>query len=372
MSVESASLYIHIPFCESKCDYCDFYSVTKKEDSLVDDYIKALIEDIKYQIEYFNIKNIPTVYIGGGTPSVLGSKISVLLETLNVIPYFSPEEFTIEANPESLTEDFLSLCRNGGITRLSLGVQTFHEPSRFAVNRGFTRIEDRIKLALKYFPDSLSVDLITGLPFQNEEIVIGDINKILEFNPAHVSLYSLTIEEGTPLEKRIKNKTVSLPACENADSLWLLGREALLNAGFHHYEVSNFAKEGKQCLHNIRYWQMLSWIGAGPAASGTIVDENTGEAKRYTYVSDIETYINKKNIVVEEICRNTLLKDSLLMGFRYIKGNDPQVFKKRFGCEVRDCIPQTLKKWEDKDKMLFLNQFISEAFIELDQSAFSS
>jgi len=362
---EKASLYIHIPFCSSKCDYCDFYSIAagSLSDEDIDTILLTLVKNIKHQIDYFNVKEIPSVYIGGGTPSVLGRKISVLINALNNIENFSPQEFTIEANPESVTEEFLEICREGGVNRLSLGVQTFHEPSRIAVNRGRKLNNNKnIILASKYFPESLSVDLIAGLPFQDEKVIAEDIKRILDFNPAHVSLYSLTVEDGTPLKEKIKTKSVTLPPGDLADSLWLTGKDALLKEGFEHYEISNFAKPGKRSLHNIRYWLMKNWIGVGPSASGTVINENTGTAVRYTYDNDV---FSAKS-VCEELDKKTLLKESLLMGYRYVEGPDLQLFRQRFGRGVEDCIPQTMARWVNKDKMLFLNAFLTEAFEELE------
>jgi len=276
-------------------------------------------------------------------------------------------------------------------------VQTFHEISRNAVNREGSfapgrrgsLIEERVALALKYFSARnglrLSADLITGLPFQNEEIVIEDIKRLLDFEPSHISLYSLSVERDTPLEEKIKTKSVFLPDRDNADSLWLAGRDALLKAGFEHYEISNFSLNKNlggrthRCLHNTRYWQMESWLAAGPAASGTIVDEQAGTANRYTYAHDTDAYIkeqltmnreqftmyNKKNIDFEVLDKAVFLKECLLMGFRCKDGPDPQKFQRRFGVTIKDCIPKTMAYWKDKDIMLFLNQFLSDVFKEL-------
>jgi len=337
----------------------------------MDLYIKSIIEDVKYQIDFFNIDEIRTVYIGGGTPSVLGAKrLSVLLEALNAIPCFKPVEFTIEANPESVTEDFLSVCGRGGINRLSLGVQTFNENSRLAVNRRgkASLIEKQIGLVSTFFKGAFSADLITGLPFQSERSVKEDIKRLLAYNPAHVSLYSLTLEEGTPLEKKIQSGAVNLPDEDNAASLWLAGRDALKNAGFDHYEVSNFARKGKRCLHNINYWKMEGWLGAGPAASGTVINEKNGTAKRFTYAPDLQSFLKSpcvKNAVCEELDKDALIRESLLMGYRYCEGPDEEKFKSRFGRSIKDCIPKTLERWKEKDKMLFLNAFLIDAFSEL-------
>jgi len=192
------SLYIHIPFCASFCDYCDFYSVSANSynDEKIKTFLSALITDIKSQIDFFSVEEIPTCYIGGGTPSVLGKNIGILFDALKALPSFSPSEFTIEANPESLSEKFLETCIEGGVNRLSLGVQTFHEPSRLAVNRqGGTLLNERLTLASRFFPPNqedktLSVDLVTGLPFNNEKIVLEDIKRILGFAPSYIPLQS--------------------------------------------------------------------------------------------------------------------------------------------------------------------------------------
>ena len=377
----SASLYIHIPFCASFCDYCDFFSVSAPKKGLNEDYIDsfitALIKDINYQIEYFNINQIPTAYIGGGTPSVLGNKIIRLFSTLKEIPFFTPKEFTVEANPESLTEEFLAACRQGGVNRLSLGVQTFNASSRISVNRAgnAAELEERLKLASRYFRGGaqgadLSADLMTGLPYQDEKTVKDDINRLCAFNPSHISLYSLTVENNTQLEEKIQKKEIEMPTLDEADSLWLFGRELLEEEGYNHYEVSNFAFDGKQCLHNLRYWRMKNWIGAGPSASGTIIDEQTAAARRFTYANDVDAYIKSPLITsayCETIDKKILLKDTILMGYRCRENIDNELFKNRFGCTIEECIPKTLAKWKDKDKMFFLNAFLSDAFTEIER-----
>jgi oxygen-independent coproporphyrinogen-3 oxidase len=372
---EKLSLYIHIPFCAHLCDYCDFFSVMAKDvsDEYIDRFLNAVVKDINYQLEYFNVKEIPTVYIGGGTPSVLGQRIAVLFDVLKR-NNFSPVEFTVEANPESVTEEFLEVCLEGGVNRLSLGVQTFYEPSRILVNRTASDvIRERLALASRFFPKAISVDLITGLPLQTEKIVLDDIKRILDFTPAHVSLYSLITESGTNLNRKIKEKKIILPDNDSSDSLWLASCDALKDAGFRHYEVSNFARNGSECLHNIRYWRMEGWLGAGPAASGTVIDEKNGKAKRYTYAHDIDAYIASPEIIkaaVEDLDSAETMRESLLMGYRFCEGPDLSVFKQRFGRGIEECIPRTLSHWKNKDKMLFLNSFLSCAFSELEENGY--
>jgi oxygen-independent coproporphyrinogen-3 oxidase len=393
----TASLYIHIPFCAGTCDYCDFYSipVSEKQYALIDSFIDAVLGDVKYQFDFFGVDNIPSVYIGGGTPSVLGSvrteRLLAGLQALLKHAEKAPDEFTIEANPESADEDFLRVCVKCGISRISLGVQTFHEPSRRAVHRAgdSNLLDERLALAAEYFPGAFSVDLITGLPFQTAAVLREDIKRSLAFQPVHVSLYSLSLEPETPLGKQLgdisKAAALSLPCGDEADNLWITGRDMLEQAGFSQYEVSNFALPEKTCAHNIRYWRMENWLGAGPAASGTIIDDASGSGRRFTYPADINAYLAAQSpriqsARVEELDKSGLIRESILMGFRCRTGPDPHLFKLRFGCGIEDCIPRTIARWRkrgffetgqdgnlapSREGLLFLNAFLRDAFGEL-------
>ena len=412
-----ASLYIHIPFCGSLCDYCDFYSVpvsrktgssNKALDPSLSDprltlFTKALLSEAERLFKEFSPGRIPTVYIGGGTPSILGSAgILTLLNGLNrLIQYRAPmpEEITVEANPESADEAFLEAARKGGASRLSLGLQTFHGPSRRAVNRtGFEpfqartpsafaqdslnekRLSKRLALAAEYFPGALSVDIISGLPFQSEKILLDDIHAALTFKLAHVSLYALTLEPGTPLAERGAAGSC-LPSCDEADRLWLCGRDALEKAGYAQYEVSNFCLEGKESRHNIRYWLMRNWLALGPAASGSVFDDEAGTGFRYTVAPNVDQWVGDHSLR-ESLDRLTLIKETFLMGFRYIHGPDADLFKRRFRLSIDQCIPQTLKVWRNKgltqegktaltkEGLLFLDSFLTQAFGELESRAF--
>jgi oxygen-independent coproporphyrinogen-3 oxidase len=387
-----ASLYIHVPFCLQKCDYCDFYSVpTACSDArlLIDPYIDAVLGDIEDQIRLFNVDNMPSVYIGGGTPSVLGAgritRFLTSIKTLLTDMDTPPVEFTVEANPESTDETFLRACVEAGVSRISLGVQSFHEASRKAVRRngGIRQVEDALALAARYYPLAFSADLITGLPFQTGDIVRQDIRRLLSFRPAHVSLYSLVLEPQTPLGRAVKQGEVSLPPPDEADKLWIAGRDFLENEGYRQYEVSNFCLPNRTSAHNIRYWRMENWLGAGPAASGTVINDETGTAKRFTCPPDIENYIRMSSprvnhAIVEELNREDLIKETLLMGFRYCEGPDNRLFKQRFGRGIKDVIPKTIALWSERDffqpgqelkpskqGLLFVNGFLRDAFSEL-------
>jgi oxygen-independent coproporphyrinogen-3 oxidase len=386
----TASLYIHIPFCAGVCDYCDFYSLpVSPEDRRTGPFIEALLVEAAEVLRQHGIRQVPTVFIGGGTPSVLGAGgIRRLLRGLRNLLPGKPEELTVEANPESADRAFLEACIEGGVTRISLGVQTFYEPSRRALHRvGEGRLlPERLRLAAELFGENFSADLITGLPLQDEKILCGDLEKLLARKPGHVSLYSLTVEEGTALARRPRN---DLPSAAEADRLWIRGRDLLEAAGYEQYEVSNFSLPGKRCRHNIRYWRMENWLGLGPAASGTLIDDVTGTGRRYTVNPDVDAWLAHASggagpgssgpafCTEEYLDRSTLMKESLLMGFRFIEGPDETAFRRRFGSPLGEVIPRTLDKWRGRgllrrdraaltgEGLLLLNPFLMDAFGEI-------
>ena len=383
-----ASLYVHVPFCAGACDYCDFYSIAVKgEDPRLGRYVEVLLVEAKRLFEKIRPDSVPTLYIGGGTPSVLGAAgIGRLLTGLSgLISAFAPPpiEVTVEANPESCDEAFLAAAHQSGVTRLSLGVQTFHEPSRSAVRRIGGATDRLLALAAGYFSGSLSVDLISGLPFQDEKVLLEDIAAVLSYAPAHVSLYALTLERETAL-------AAPLPHGDEADRLWLLGRDALEKAGYRQYEISNFCLDGKESRHNIRYWCMRNWLALGPAASATVINDETGNGIRYTIPPDVDRWLGAGGSgfsedggykpLIEELDKASLIKETILMGFRYTEGPDEDLFRLRFGRSIEDRIPKTIAAWRSrglfrndrcaltKSGLLLLNPFLIGAFNELDAS----
>ncbi|GHV84844.1 coproporphyrinogen III oxidase [Spirochaetia bacterium] len=392
MDSPELSLYLHIPFCTEKCDYCDFYSVPaaalslREQDFLKNRFIDSLLAETERQFAELTPAAVPSIYIGGGTPSVLGaSGMSRLLRGLAEIcgpapAAGPPREISVEANPETAEGTFLAACADHGVSRLSLGVQSFDTGLRRAVGRrGDTvLLPRRLREAAEIFGPGLSLDLMSGLPGQNREKLLEDIKKALSYKPGHISLYALSVEEGTPLAARFRygqGAHDEQAAAEEADALWLTGRETLIRAGYEHYEVSNFALMGqnnsKRCVHNIRYWRMENWLGIGPAASGTIIGENGGI--RLWYAPDVEAFLAGPTVLREDLDPLTVLKETILMGYRYIEGPDPVLVNRRFGKKIEEIIPRTLEKWQKRtvslkeEIMLFLNAFLLDAFMELDE-----
>jgi oxygen-independent coproporphyrinogen-3 oxidase len=359
----TSSLYIHIPFCVSKCAYCDFYSrPISPSDSAIERYLDGLLVEMRGKIRKYGVQTIPSVYVGGGTPSMLGAHgIARLLSfiTEELAAYITPDcEITVEVNPDSIDAQFLETCKRRGATRISIGIQTFNDACRENVNRRGSGKAAQEKLALLsgVFPSSFSADLISGLPGQTRSILAKDLETLLAYRPLHVSLYDL-MPHGAMR---------GLLSEEERAGLWLGGRDALLEAGYEQYEVSNFARSPKaRSAHNIRYWRMQNWIGAGTAASGTIIDDDTGTGFRETEGR------------IERLDSLTLIKETLLMGFRFVEGPDEALFKRRFGKTIEETIPCSLAKWQAKgivrkdaaapspQGLLFLDSFLRDCFAEI-------
>lgn len=338
------------------------------------------------------VSKIPSIFIGGGTPSLLGrTRLAKLLRGLNTLmernTIQKAPEFTIEVNPESLSQSVLDACIDGGVNRISIGIQTLNEASRQAVGRSGSASDavSALSLLSASFPGKVSADLISGLPFQNESLLKKDIDTLLDYGIDHVSLYALSVEEGTALYERSKQGNAKLPTEERAEILWLSARDYLEQRGLRQYEVSNFSVIGAECRHNLGYWQMHNWIGVGPGASGTIIHDpdtknSESTAVRYTYPHDISNFLNGSlQINREELDRKTLMVETLIMGFRCIFGPDPVLFARRFDCSLQDCIGRSLKKAESRgllqearialngDGLSFLNPFLVDCMNELEE-----
>ena len=351
------SLYIHIPFCKKKCYYCDFYSIIPaiKNGCRIEKETTNLINN---QLAYFLDKYpyIRTISIGGGTPSVLQrDTLSSLMKMLNTyVKKNLLNEFTIEANPESLDCEFISLCKEYNVTRISLGIQSFQNLLLQQLGR-ITDYKMNIKaleLINKYWNQDFNIDLITGIPGQDGEMLISDIKTALSYNPCHISLYSLTIEEETELFTMIGNKTVVPLEKSVQDELWLKGLFFLKKNGYINYEISNFAKSGKICLHNLNYWKMNPYLGLGPGAVSTIPLSDNKIIRLYN-PHNVEAFLrsnidNLWNLYYEYISCKEFLLENLMMNLRLETGLNKNNFFIRFGKGFQDFFPDTYKRWKNK------------------------
>lgn len=383
------SLYIHIPFCKSKCEYCDFFSVPCGNKCIPDEYVDALLQELDVRIKLYNVHRFSTVYIGGGTPSLLKP---IQLEKImkKVLSLGIPSEITMEVNPEDVTEELLVAMNNLGINRISCGIQSLNdEVLRCVKRRGCVEnIFDKIELIKKTWNGIFSVDIISALPNQSKSDFLDGLKKIVSFEPEHISMYALTIEESTPLGKKLQKGQLSYDF-EAADEMWIAGRDFLINSGYVHYEVSNFAKDGFACEHNMAYWKLKNYIGIGAGAVGTIYSDRT---VRWSNSTKLDSYIsfwnkNLSDIKIDELCNiqsvenidfNIQVFEYFMMGLRTSYGICKEEFEARFNIPIPEKFIKIFNEWEQKQMcqkkvsfnktyyslnssgLLLLNEFLTE------------
>ena len=330
-------VYIHIPFCKQKCYYCDFISFANKE-KYYEMYIKSLIKEIENFIKKNPQIQISTMYIGGGTPSCIESKyIREVIEVFKKEKLFEGiEEITIEVNPGTVNEEKLKMYTNIGINRLSIGLQSTEDFLLKQIGRihNYDEFFNTYQLARKVGFKNINVDLMIGLPNQTIKILRKTLEKIITLQPEHISVYSLIIEENTPIKKMIEKGDLNLPDEDiERDMYWYVKNFLSLN-GYNHYEISNFAKEGYESKHNLDCWSQKEYVGFGIAAHSYIDDVRFGN------INDIDKYIKnceknefEKNKIIDEIEKNKFSKEQeyMLIGLRKIDGISIQDFKNKFG-----------------------------------------
>ena len=346
MDTKSMGLYIHIPFCKSKCKYCDFVSFSNKE-HLVDRYINCIKYEIKdiglsnlhdYTEGKDDLINLKTIYIGGGTPSAIDSKY--IKEVLNVIMQnFQVDnnvEITLEVNPGTIDENKLKIYKEAGINRLSIGLQSTDNNTLKRIGRIHTYEEflNTYELARNSGFDNINIDLMLALPGQTiDELVVG-LKKVINLKPEHISIYSLILEERTKLyEEIINEKKYELIDDDIERKMYWQTKEVLERAGFIHYEISNFARKGYESKHNLACWNQEEYIGVGASAhsySNNVRYSNTESLEEYIY-----NYENGKDIdnliFHEKQNKESKMKEYMMLGLRKIQGIDIDAFKNCFG-----------------------------------------
>lgn len=355
-------LYIHIPFCKKKCEYCDFISYEGKE-NLVEKYIECVKHELteigeQNRIDYENnlddLVLVKTVYIGGGTPSFINSKyISELLNVIkNSFILDNDVEITLEVNPGTADEYKLKEYKDSGINRLSIGLQETHD--RILKNIGrihtYENFLNTYNLARKMGFNNINVDLMLGLPGQTLLDLNESLDNVIKLNPEHVSVYSLILEEGTPLYFKVSNHQVQLPDDELERKMYWKVKEKLQKAGYIHYEISNFAKLGYESKHNLACWNQEEYIGVGVASHSYTnnvrysVIENVEE-----YIKNIDTDNEADNIIFhEKQNKDSKMQEYMLLGLRKIEGIKIQEFKNKFEIDPIVLYKNELKKLKDE------------------------
>ena len=280
-------IYIHVPFCRSKCLYCDLYSLTTKDDRVIDGYLDAICTHIRETGALAPGYSVDTVYFGGGTPSFFGAEgMAVILATVRkAFDVQSDAEITFEANPDSITPKLLRRLRNEGFNRVSLGVQCDDDRILEKIGRphNFQQAVDAVKRIRRAGFKNLSLDLIYGLPGQSREAWEETLQNVLSLKPEHISCYGLKVEEGTPLYE--SRDLMRLPDDDEQADMYLSTVEILRTKGYRQYEISNFCKRGYESKHNLKYWTGGEYLGFGPDASSDFA------GKRFSMIRDLRRYI---------------------------------------------------------------------------------
>lgn len=329
--MEKLSIYIHVPFCVRKCEYCDFYSLCDL--SLREDYVEALIAQIKdFRSEAKN-KLVDTIYFGGGTPSLLtGEEILRILKTVRSVFRVSDDaEITMEANPGTLDPEKLSAYHTAGVNRLSLGLQSADPRELKRLGRIHTReeFENSFLLARLEGFQNINVDIMYAIPNQTEQTLSATLDYVIALDPDHISFYGLKIEPETPFG-RDENIEASLPVEDTQADMYLNSAQKLEEAGFLQYEISNFSKPGFECRHNVKNWKCQDYIGFGPAAHSLF------EGTRFSYKKEIRSFIadplQRGNLidVFEEQTEEDIAKQFVMLGFRLRLGIDVEEYAARF------------------------------------------
>lgn len=343
-------LYLHIPFCEKKCDYCDFLSApadldTKKR------YVESLENEIKLKAKALKQYSVPSLFIGGGTPSVLtGEWIAQLVDTVcAVFDVEKTAEITMECNPGTLNQRKAAQYKKAGINRISLGLQSARDQELRLLGRihTFEEFLTSYDLVRKAGFENVNVDLMSGLPYQKQEDWEYSLRKVVALHPEHISAYSLIIEEGTPYYERYFEdekkreaglKPLILPTEETERSMYDWTEAFLAEHGYLHYEISNYAKAGKACRHNVGYWRRENYLGLGLGSASLLENE------RYTNTSDLEAYLRGDYAARGKVrlSRQEQMEEFMFLGLRMLTGVSRKEFEESFGVELEGVYGETI------------------------------
>ena len=390
-------IYIHIPFCVKKCDYCDFLSAPADLETK-EKYVEALINEIKLNKNKMSEYVVDTVFIGGGTPSLLEenqiSKImSVLRDNCNMS---ENPEITIECNPGTITESKLWEYKKSGINRISFGLQSANDEELKSIGRihNYSGFLESYNLARKCGFDNINVDLMSALPGQTLKSYEETLNKVVRLEPEHISAYSLIVEENTLMYDRVKKAQIKginiLPDEESERKMYYLTNNILRSNGYRKYEISNYSKPGKECKHNIGYWQRKEYLGFGIGAA-SLYKEN-----RYNNISDINKYIevltnnikensinnvensseveNQVNILnsivknLQQLTERDRMEEFMFLGLRMMEGVSMEKFERYFGKPYMEVYGKVQKRMEDKRFLINDNGYVKLTEFGIDLS----
>ena len=353
-------LYVHIPFCVKKCDYCDFLSGPANSETK-EKYVEALIKEIKVSGNCSNkADKVTSVFVGGGTPSILNSdQLSRIFGALNESFVFDDNaEITVEMNPGTVSKDKFKVLKESGVNRLSIGLQSADDNELKVLGRihTYAEFEEAYKMAGETGFDNINIDLISAVPGQTVESWDNTLKKVAALKPKHISAYSLIIEEGTPFYDKYgedscdlnKSNDLSLPDEVSERSMYEDTKNILEEYGYHRYEISNYAKEGYECEHNKGYWKCDDYLGIGLGSSSLIKGRrfhNTIDMKEYLEFSGYPEKIRKDNV---ELTIEEKIEEFMFLGLRMTEGISKSVFAERFSINIEEVYSKELTKLKEE------------------------
>ena len=353
-------IYIHIPFCIRKCDYCDFLSGPSGPEEQAD-YVQALLREIQ-AVEEGEGRSVSSIFIGGGTPSVLDERLlgDILREIRNRFKMEDDSEITIEVNPGTANIGKLQAYREMGINRLSIGLQSPEDRELKILGRihNYGQFLETYQEARTVGFDNINIDLMSAIPDQTYEGWVKNLRTVAELEPEHISAYSLIVEEGTPFAARKLN----LPDEDTEYNMYEATAQILKEYGFEQYEISNYARKGRECRHNVGYWTRQDYLGFGLGASSLYGKErfaNTADMKKYLENSKNPEKIREKE---PSLTREDEMAEFMFLGLRMTKGISKADFQRCFGCTIESVYGEVLEKYEsmellvEKDGRIFLSR----------------
>lgn len=356
MKNKKLGIYIHIPFCARKCNYCDFLSAPETRETK-ERYLSLLDREMQLYKEIVSAREADTLFIGGGTPSFLETDLTdkLLCSVKKWIPSGNLKEFTIECNPNSVTEEKLNLYKEAGVTRISLGMQSACDEELKKLGRlhSVKEFEKTYELVRKHGFERVNIDVMAAIPGQTIESYKHTLEYVVGLSPEHISSYSLIIEEGTPFYEKYRENP---PVDEDTDrQMYDLTKEILGRHGYHRYEISNYAKEGQECIHNLKYWQGGDYLGLGLGAASCMEHERWSNVRGLTDYEDRICRGQKPVEQTEELGEEEQKAEFMFLGLRCMEGVSAERFEKKFHQSVEERYGKVLHKYENMGLMRLVN-----------------
>lgn len=356
MKNKKLGIYIHIPFCARKCNYCDFLSAPETRETK-ERYLSLLDREMQLYKEIVSAREADTLFIGGGTPSFLETDLTdkLLCSVKKWIPSENLKEFTIECNPNSVTEEKLNLYKEAGVTRISLGMQSACDEELKKLGRlhSVKEFEKTYELVRKHGFERVNIDVMATIPGQTIESYKHTLEYVVGLSPEHISSYSLIIEEGTPFYEKYRENP---PVDEDTDrQMYDLTKEILGRHGYHRYEISNYAKEGQECIHNLKYWQGGDYLGLGLGAASCMEHERWSNVRGLTDYEDRICRGQKPVEQTEELGEEEQKAEFMFLGLRCMEGVSAERFEKKFHQSVEERYGKVLHKYENMGLMRLVN-----------------